>query len=43
MRILKVKKGTIITYEEEGNLKLNNIEIEVITAYKYILEVLNKK
>jgi uncharacterized protein len=40
---LKVKKGTIVTYEEEDSLKINNIKIEVIPAFKYILEVLNKK
>lgn len=37
---LKVKKGTIVTYEEEDNLKINKINIEVLPAYKYFLEVL---
>ncbi len=40
---LKVKKGTIVTYDEEDNLKINNIKIEVLPAYKYFLEVLSGK
>jgi predicted AAA+ superfamily ATPase len=37
---LKVKEGTIVTFEEENNLKINNIKIEVLPAYRYFLEVL---
>ena len=37
---LKLKKGTIITFEEEDNFKIDNITIEVLPAYKYILEEL---
>lgn len=35
---LKINKGTIITYEEEYNLEVNNIKIDVIPAYKFILD-----
>lgn len=38
---LKVKKGTIVTYDEEDDLKINNIDIEVLPAYKYFLEILS--
>jgi uncharacterized protein len=37
---LKAVKGTIITFEEEDNFKLDNINIEVMPAFKYILDVL---
>jgi len=37
---LKVKKGTIVTFEEEDNLIIKNIKIEVLPAYRYFLEVL---
>jgi len=37
---LKLKKGTIVTFEEEDNFKIDNITIEVLPAYKYILEEL---
>ena len=37
---LKTKKGTIVTYEEEDNFKINNINIEVLPAFRYFLEVL---
>jgi predicted AAA+ superfamily ATPase len=40
---LKMKKGTIVTYEEEDNFNINNFKIEVIPAYKFILGALNKK
>lgn len=40
---LKVKKGTIVTFEEEDNFKSGDIRIEVIPAYKYYLEVLSSK
>jgi len=40
---LKVKKGKIVTYEDEGNLRISNTEIEILPAYKYFLDVLNKK
>jgi predicted AAA+ superfamily ATPase len=39
---LKLKKGTIITFEEEDNFKIDKISIEVLPAYKYILEELRK-
>jgi len=42
-RYLKLKKGTIVTYEEEDNIKIGNIEIEVLPAYRYFLEVLSQK
>ena len=38
---LKVKKGTIITYEDNDIIKINNTNIEVVPAYQYILEVLS--
>jgi len=40
---LKVKKGTIVTFEEEDNLKVKNYEIEVIPAWRFILGTLGKK
>jgi len=40
---LKVKKGTIVTYEEEDSFEAGNIKIEVLPAYKYFLEVLGGK
>jgi uncharacterized protein len=40
---LKVKKGTIVTFEEEDNFKSGNFRIEVLPAYKYFLEVLSNK
>lgn len=40
---LKVKKGTIVTFEEEDNLKIGNITVEVIPAFKYYLESLSSK
>ena len=39
---LKVKKGTIVTYEDNEIIKINNINIEVVPAYRYILEVLTE-
>ena len=38
---LKLRKGTIVTFEEEDNFKTDNITIEVLPAYKYILEELS--
>lgn len=35
---LKLTHGTILTYEEESEIKKGNISIEVLPAYKYILE-----
>ena len=40
---LKLKRGTIVTYEEEDNINIGNIEIEVLPAYRYYLEVLSQK
>ena len=40
---LKVKKGTIVTFEEEDNLEINDIKINVLPAYKYYLEALSNK
>ncbi len=34
---LKTKNGIIVTFEEEDNFKINNINIEVIPAFKYCL------
>lgn len=34
---LKLKKGTIVTFEEEDSFKINNINIEVLPAFKYFL------
>ena len=39
---LKVKKGTIVTFEEEDNFSVSNIEIDVLPAYKFFLETLRK-
>jgi len=36
---LKVKKGIIVTYDEESIEKINEIEIKVIPAYKFMLEI----
>jgi hypothetical protein len=38
---LKLKKGRIVTYEEEDSFVKNDISIAVLPAYKYILEDLN--
>ena len=35
---LKLKTGTILTFEEESSIKKGNITIEVLPAYKYVLE-----
>lgn len=35
---LKLNRGTILTYEEESEVKKGNITIEILPAYKYILE-----
>jgi len=40
---IKAKKGTIVTYEEEDTFNSNNIGIDVIPAFKFILETLNPK
>ena len=37
-KYLKCKKGKIITFEEEDNIKYKDIEIEIIPAYKYMLK-----
>lgn len=37
---LRVEKGTIVTFEEEGKYITDNISIAVIPAYKFILEYL---
>ncbi len=36
---LKVKKGIIVTYEEEFSEKINDIEITIVPAYKFMLEI----
>jgi len=38
---LKVKKGTIVTFEEEYSFKTKAIKIEVVPAFKYIIELQN--
>jgi len=38
---LNVKKGMIVTFEEENNFKIQEIKIEVLPAYKYFLEILS--
>lgn len=38
---LKLKKGIIVTFEEEDSFVTDNITIAVLPAYKYILEELN--
>ena len=40
---LNLKKGTIITFEEEEYLKVNEVEIEIIPAYKFMLEIDKQK
>lgn len=40
---LKVKKGTIVTFEEEDDIKIKNINIEIMPAYRFIIEALSKK
>ncbi len=37
-KYLKLKSGTILTYEEESEIKKDDITIEVLPAYKYVLE-----
>lgn len=37
---IRVKKGTIVTFEEEEKLTADNISIAVIPAYRFVLEVL---
>ena len=36
---LNVKKGIIVTYEEEYIEKINDIEIIIVPAYKFMLEI----
>ncbi len=40
---IKVKKGTIVTFEEEESLSINDIKIDVLPAYKYFLEMPERK
>ena len=40
---IKAKKGTIVTYEEEDTFNTNKIGIDVIPAFKFILETLKHK
>lgn len=37
-KYLKLKSGTILTYEEESEIKKDDITIEALPAYKYVLE-----
>ncbi len=40
---LKVKRGTIVTYDKESDIEINNFKIKIIPAYKYFLEELSIK
>jgi uncharacterized protein len=40
---LKIKNGIIVTFEEEDNFKINNINIKVLPAFKYFLEMSVKR